>query len=134
MMGPWVVTIIVKLELRFQWHFDDRIWWLYSFYRLYDIFLFFYYTGDLIYLQGRIILASTLDEVDRIHGMWCPYIIRKNIFKYFWANPIVYLNSIKCSFLPNHQLKFKVYILNPILLSTKINFICSNIAFVFNVE
>ncbi|KAL6518025.1 hypothetical protein OROMI_033726 [Orobanche minor] len=82
--------------------------------------------GDLSYLQGRAILAPTLEEVDRINEyMVSMYNTDERVYlssdsiattdrgisTFEHMHSVEYLNSIKCSDVPNHQLKLKLVFL-----------------------
>ncbi|KAL6579134.1 hypothetical protein OROMI_009350 [Orobanche minor] len=90
--------------------------------------------GDLSYLQGRAILAPTLEEADLINEyivsmyntdervyLSSDYIATtdRGISTFEQMHSVEYLNSIKCSGVPNHQLKLKVGV--PVILLRNID-------------
>lgn len=79
--------------------------------------------GDLDFLQGRAILAPTLDEVEAINDYMVSmhsteeklYLsadsietTERGVSMFDQMHSVEFLNTIKCSGLPNHQLKLKV--------------------------
>ncbi|KAL6580753.1 hypothetical protein OROMI_006676 [Orobanche minor] len=90
--------------------------------------------GELAYLQGRAILAPTLEKVDRINEYMVSmhntdervYLSSdsiattdRGISTFEQMHSVEYLNSIKCSGIPNHQLKLKVGV--PVMLLRNID-------------